>query len=139
MEGLFFVVDPIWWIAPLHLSSLIIALLTGVIVGLYILYRGRPRSSVPIHRSISYRFHPVSPIDPSYAEKLLIEIRKYLTYHYQPIHSWAHISRDIEKYSTDTRLIAIIEQLEHTVYSGKELTREEIESIQSELIGKLRI
>jgi hypothetical protein len=80
----------------------------------------------------------VSLIDLNYIEKTLIEIRRYLTYHYPPAHSWAHIPRDIEAYSTDTRLITIIKQLEQTAYSGKSLAREELENIQSELMATLK-
>ena len=69
---------------------------------------------------------------------MLIEIRRYLTYHYPPAHSWAHISRDIGKYATDTRLIAIIEQLERAEYSKQGLTIDEKEQISRELGIKLK-
>lgn len=109
-----------------------------MIVGLYLLYSGHQRSDAPIRQRVPYRFDPVSPIDTNYAEKTLIEIRKYLTYHYQPAHSWAHIPRDIETYSTDTRLIAIIKQLERAEYGKQEIPIDEKEFISRELETKLK-
>lgn len=87
----------------------------------------------------SYIFHSIDPSDSKYAEKTLIEIRRYLTYKYNPIHSWAHVPHDIISYTTDEGLIGIIKQLEAIEYSGKNLEKNIIESINTELFRKLQI
>ncbi len=65
-----------------------------------------------------YKFDAIDPVDPKYAEKTLIQIRKYLTYQYVPIHSWAHTPHDILKYSTNIQLINIIQELEKIEYTN---------------------
>ncbi len=65
-----------------------------------------------------YTFNAIDPVDQKYAEKTLIQIRKYLTYQYIPIHSWAHTPHDILKYSTNIQLINIIQQLEKIEYTN---------------------
>ena len=84
-------------------------------------------------------FHPIYTDDTRYAEKTLIEIRRYLAYRHNPIHSWAHIPHDIELYTTDKDLLAIIEQLEAIEYSGKIPEKSKIESIHTDLLRKLQI
>jgi hypothetical protein len=75
----------------------------------------------------------------NYAELTLVEIRRYLTYTYQPQHSWAHIPSQIGKYATDKNLTDIIWQLERSEYSKSELTAIEKEQINRELVVKLKI
>lgn len=85
MEGLFFALDPIWWIIPLHFSSVVIALSCGILFAVYLWYRHRTVSvqlqRVPVLQR--YEFHHIDDTDPNYAEKTLIEIRKYLSYHHR--------------------------------------------------------
>jgi hypothetical protein len=73
----------------------------------------------------------------NYAELTLIEIRRYLTHTYQPRHSWAHTPSRIAEYTTDPRLIAIVEQLERSEYSKSTMTAIEKEQINRELGTKL--
>jgi hypothetical protein len=74
----------------------------------------------------------------NYAELTLMEIRRYLTYTYQPQHSWAHIPSQIALYATDKSLTDIIWQLERSEYSKSELTAIEKEQINRELVVKLK-
>lgn len=74
----------------------------------------------------------------NYAELTLREIRRYLTYRYQPQHSWAHIPSQIDKYATDKSLTDIIGQLERSEYSKSTMTAIEKEQINRELVVKLK-
>ena len=138
MTGLFFAVDPVWWIWSIHLSSLAMALSTGIFVWLWLWYRDRPRQLIPIQWTSPYQYHPTDPSWANYAELTLIEIRRYLTYTHQPEHSWAHIPGRIASYSQEPRLMEIIEQLERAEYSRQDLTVDEKEQISRELTVKLK-
>ena len=85
-----------------------------------------------------YIYHPIDTNMDAYAELTLMEIRKYLTYTYQPQHSWAHIPDRIAEYSADQELVSIIGQLERAEYSRQELTSDEKEQIQRELLMKIK-
>jgi hypothetical protein len=74
----------------------------------------------------------------NYAELTLVEIRRYLTYTYQPQHSWAHIPSQIASYTQDQILIDIIMSLERSEYSKSELTAIEKEQINRELVVQLK-
>ncbi len=63
-------------------------------------------------------FNAIDPLDSAYAQKTLIQIRRYLTYQYLPSHSWAHTPHDIMKYLNNTQLINIIQQLEKIEYTN---------------------
>ena len=138
MTGLFFAVDPVWWIGSIHLSSLAIALGAGLLVWLWLWYRDRPRQLIPKQRTQPYQYHPTDSSIENYAELTLIEIRKYLTYTYRPHHSWAHVPDRIAIYTQDPRLVAIIEQLERAEYSREDLTIDEKEQINRELMTTLK-
>ncbi|MBC7498832.1 hypothetical protein H7170_04280 [Candidatus Gracilibacteria bacterium] len=138
MTGLFFAVDPIWWIGTLHLSSVWIAISVGLIIGLGLWYRDRTTGVVQVQERESYTYHPMDVSVENYAELTLREIRRYLTYRYQPQHSWAHIPSQIDKYATDKSLTDIIGQLERSEYSKSTMTAIEKEQINRELVVKLK-
>jgi hypothetical protein len=73
----------------------------------------------------------------NYASLTLIEIRRYLSYTYQPQHSWAHIPSQIATYTTDQSIMSIIEQLEHSEYTHTDLSRDEKEATNRELNMKM--
>ena len=81
----------------------------------------------------SYRFVPISPVDPLFIEKTLQEIRQYCSHKYSPMHSWAHIPDDIKSYVSDENIIKIILVLEGYEYTGKILDISEKELINHEL------
>ncbi len=86
-----------------------------------------------------YSYHRVDISRDDYAELMLIEIRRYLTYTYQPQHSWAHIPERIASYTQDARLIEIVRTLEQVQYSKQDLTNTEKETLNNELSIKLKI
>lgn len=138
MEGLFFVVDPVWWSNPIQMTSVFSALIWGCILGIYLWYKNKSENPKIEAHPQKYDFHPISTSDPEYAEKTLNEIRKYLAYNYTPHHSWAHILDDIKSYSNDTRLIDIIKQLENIEYSHENMSYTELNSINIELTKKIQ-
>lgn len=144
MTGVFFAVHPVWWVAPIALSSILIALLSGGAVGLlwwiYSGYRARWfRWAEMSQQRTRYSYHRVDISRDDYAELMLIEIRRYLTYTYQPQHSWAHIPERIASYTQDARLIEIVRTLEQVQYSKQDLTNTEKETLNNELSIKLKI
>ncbi len=141
MEGLFFAVEPIWWIVPIDLTSIFITLLWGIFLIFILWYKNSKKNEVLLiwNKLKKYHFQPQNTDNRNYAEQTLIEIRKYLTYKFEPENSWAHLPIDIKKYSHDTQLDNIIEQLEHAEYTNTVLPKETQENINRELIKKLKI
>lgn len=100
-------------------------------------YKAQKKKWKGTHNPQPYTFKIVDPIDPDYAQKTLLNIRKYLAHQYEPRHSWAHIPLDIQKYANDSELIEIIEKLEKIEFSGKVTESNIQESINQALIKKL--
>ena len=158
MEGLFFAIDPVWWITPIHLSSLSITLSAGILMWLTtFLYSKRSSKNPPsplrynsplevrtqkLYQggtpTLRFEFMSIDPNIGNYAELTLIEIRRYLASTHQPYHSWAHVPAHIAKYTTDNRLMEIIIELEQVEYSEQDITINEKEQINRELVIKLK-
>lgn len=138
MEGLFFVVDPVWWINSIQTTSILFALIWGSILGIYLSFNSKKGSAEVEYKQPPYHFNPVLTSDPAYAEKTLDEIRKYLTYRYNPNHCWAHILDEIQTYSNDSKLIEIIKQLEKIEYSHENMGHTELNTINIELTKKFQ-
>ncbi len=138
MEGIFFVVHPVWWIIPISYTSILIAILWWVCIGTLLVYyhhKNFPKYKPTI---VDYEYDPVDRNDTNYARKTLSEIRRYLGTRHYPKHSWAHIPQDIKSYSTDQELLTIIGQLEESEYSKIILDKNTLSSIHQTLAKKLR-
>lgn len=137
MEGIFFAINEIWWFNPIAWWSILLSLIWGICIIVSLEYKAQRKNGKGKHNPQPYSFKIVDPVDPDYAQKTLLNIRKYLAHQYEPRHSWAHIPLDIEKYTNDSELIEIIEKLEKIEFSGK-ITESNIqESINQVLIKKL--
>lgn len=133
MEGLFFVIDPIWWVWSLSTVSLMVAVFVGILFAYFLYRKNHHRIIVPWDVIMKYDYHHINPADEQYIEKTLQEIRKYCANKYSPKHSWAHIPDDIKEYVDNTDIIRIIELLEEYEYTGKILDISEKELINREL------
>lgn len=138
MTGLFFAVDPVWWIATFDTSSILISLALGVLLGLFFwIYHHFQNRPQPTYHLPPMVYSPIDTAHPDYASLTLIEIRKYLSYQYYPHHAIAHTPQDIASYISDASLIGIMRQLEHSEYTQTELSRDEKEDINRELNMKM--
>ena len=137
MEGLFFVVSPVWWVGSPSIIFAIIAVFFGIILSFF-LYKKKQVNGIFQKNPDSYKFVPISPVDPIFIEKTLQEIRKYCSHKYSPMHSWAHIPDDIKSYVSDENIIKLILVLEEYEYTGKILDTSERELINHELTKLLQ-
>ena len=139
MEGILFIISPVWWNTPITWLSIAIALFWWVFIGISLIYKQSKKNikPKPENKIPNPKIQLVSTSDIHYAEKTLKKIREYLTSNYYPMHSWAHIPIDIRSYTIDDELIAIIEQLEKMEFSGKIPEPAIIEQIQQSLLRKL--
>jgi Ni,Fe-hydrogenase I cytochrome b subunit len=103
----------------------------------YFLIKYRSKKIAPIKDT--YSIHLVEINDTQYIQKTIQEIRKYITIKKEPKHSWAHLPLEISRYFPSNNLIRILAKLETTKYSGKDLSTEEIITIQSDLIKETKL
>lgn len=136
MEGLFFVLQPAWFLwYNMQFNTALFFVGIFCMIG-YFLITYRSKKIVPI-KDI-YSIHLVEIWDAQYIQKTIHEIRKYITIKKEPKHSWAHLPLEISRYFPSNNLIRILEKLEATKYSGKDLRTEEIITIQSDLIKETK-
>lgn len=137
MEGIFFAINEIWWLNPIAWWSILLSLIWGICIIVSLEYKVQKKKWKEIRPLQQYSFKTIDSADPDYAQKTLLNIRKYLAHQYEPRHSWAHIPLDIQKYTNDSELIDIIEKLEKIEFSGKVIESNIQESINQALIKKL--
>lgn len=71
MEGLFFVIEPIWWVGPVPIISISMAIVSGIFFGIFLYRKTRPQFIVTETKETKYEYIPVNMDDPKYIEKTL--------------------------------------------------------------------
>lgn len=134
MEGLFFVIDPVWWIGSISLASIVISITWSSLVGFFLFYRNLPKWDISRVTDSTDWYNLINPNDSLFIEKTLTEIRHNIAQRYFPKHTWAHLPDDMKSYITDPWLIDIIRQLEWIEYTGKNIEIQEKELINNQLL-----
>jgi hypothetical protein len=121
MEGLFFVVPPLWWSWPVPILSLVIASMIAMIYVVYRFLQNMETLSGPKRKDYTF----IAETDPDFAMRTLENLKEHLTYIHDPQRVTSHTVEEIRWYIENTELLALLDQLERAEYSKKPLTLEE--------------